>query len=80
MDIQFDIALVQKKNGLIKRYFVDSMINRFLLKSIRYLNEGDIVNNFKSERMGVFILGFKNKKDSEIILDNITNLIKIEVE
>ncbi len=68
-----------KKNGVISQYVIDSSIEKYIIKVIKYLDVGDEVVNYSFQRMGVFILSFTDKEVATDILRRINELIFVTV-
>jgi biotin carboxylase len=66
-------------DGVIREYLIDPEIQQYIIKQIKYLDVGDRVENYKFQRMGVFILFLPDRDKAEDILQRIDELIFIKV-
>jgi len=68
-----------ENNGVIEGFHISASIQNYLVESIKYLDVGDVVDNHRFQRMGVFILFFTDKKQATETFSNIDNLIHVSV-
>jgi len=73
-------CLMSRQNGKIIDLVVDKSIEKNILNRFCWFQKGDMINDFKYQKFGLFFLKFENLNEMKNFVELATNLIKLEVE
>lgn len=73
-------CIMASRNGLLKNIIINKELDLKIIEKFIYIKNGDRINNYLIDKLGILIIEFQNKEDLDFFNLNFEKLIIINLE